>query len=87
MLRDSAVFGRVPQSELYYVHGRGANQLSLTLTPKVMTTSQALNLLQSMDLNEIEDALQLQPDCLTTDLVADEIYSLALACLLDSDNL
>ena len=52
-----------------------------------MTTSQALNLLQSMDLNEIEDALQLQPDCLTTDLVADEIYSLALACLLDSDNL
>jgi hypothetical protein len=51
-----------------------------------MTTATALNLLNSMTVDEIKVALDLDFDVNLTDLVHDEIYQLALACLLDSDN-
>lgn len=51
-----------------------------------MTTANALNLLNSMTVDEIKVALDLDFDVNLTDLVYDEIYQLALACLLDSDN-
>ena len=52
-----------------------------------MTTAQALNVLNSMTIDEIQDALDLETDLHTVDLDSDEIFTLALACLLDSDNL
>ena len=50
-----------------------------------MTTAQALNVLKSMTIDEIRDVLELEGDCDLTDLVGDDIFQLALACLLDSD--
>ena len=50
-----------------------------------MTTAQALNVLNSMTVDEIKDVLELEGDYDLTDLVGDEIFQLALACLLDSD--
>lgn len=52
-----------------------------------MTTAQALNVLHSMTIDEIKDVLDLEVDIETIDLDADEIFTYALACLLDSDNL
>lgn len=51
-----------------------------------MTTANALSILNSMTVDEIKVALDLETDVNLTDLVYDEIYQLALACLLDSDN-
>ena len=50
-----------------------------------MKTSQALNVLNSMTIDEIKDVLELEGDYDLTDLVGDEIFQLALTCLLDSD--
>lgn len=52
-----------------------------------MTTAQALNVLNSMTIDEIQDVLSIEIETDLSDLVADEIYQLALCCLLDSDNL
>ena len=52
-----------------------------------MTTAQALNVLHSMTIDEIQDVLELETETDLTELVADEIFQLALCCLLDSDNL
>ena len=51
-----------------------------------MTTAQALNVLNSMTIDEIKDVLDLETDLQTIDLDSDEIFTLALACLLDYDN-
>ena len=52
-----------------------------------MTTARALSILNSMTSDEIKDALDLETNINIDGLVYDEIYQLALACLLDSDNL
>ena len=52
-----------------------------------MTTAQALNVLHSMTIDEIQDVLELETETDLTELVSDEIFQLALCCLLDSDNL